>query len=63
MFLRTKLLVGGLAVSLFAFGGVSLAQQTQPSVQTPATGVQQTRRAGIARRVCCTPVAGLFTEG
>lgn len=49
MFLRTKLLVGGLAVGLS--GGVSLAQQTQPSVQTPATGVQQLRRAGMARRV------------
>jgi Spy/CpxP family protein refolding chaperone len=48
MFLRTKLSLAGLAVSLS--GGVALAQQTQPSVQTPATGVQQTRRAGIARR-------------
>lgn len=50
MFLRTKLSVAGLAVSLSAFGGVVLAQQAQPAVQTPATGVQQTRRAGMARR-------------
>lgn len=49
MFLRTKLSVAGLAVSLS--GGVALAQQTQPSVQNPAAGVQQTRRAGMARRV------------
>jgi Spy/CpxP family protein refolding chaperone len=50
MFLRTKLSVAGLAVILSAFGGVAVAQQTQPSVQTPATGVQQTGRAGMARR-------------
>jgi Spy/CpxP family protein refolding chaperone len=48
MFLRTKLSVAGLAVSLS--GGVALAQQTQPSVQNPAAGVQQLRRAGMARR-------------
>jgi Spy/CpxP family protein refolding chaperone len=50
MFLRTKLSVAGLAVSLSAFGGVNLAQQTQTSAQNPAAGVQQTRRAGMARR-------------
>ena len=49
MFLRTKLSVAGLAVSLSAFGGVALAQQTQSSVQNPA-GTQQTRQAGMARR-------------
>jgi Spy/CpxP family protein refolding chaperone len=50
MFLRTKLSVAGLAVSLSAFGGVALAQQTQSSAQNPAVGTQQTRRAGMARR-------------
>jgi Spy/CpxP family protein refolding chaperone len=49
MFLRLKLSVAGLAVSLS--GGVALAQQTQPSVQNPAAGVQQARRAGMARRI------------
>ena len=49
MFLRTKLSVAGLAVSLSAFGGVALAQQTQSSTQNP-TAAQQTRRAGMARR-------------
>ena len=51
MFLRTRFLVAGLAVSLSGFG-VALAQQTKPSVQTPApaTEAQQARRAGMARR-------------
>lgn len=49
MFLRTKFLVAGLAVSLSGFG-VALAQQTKPSVQTPATEAQPARRAGMARR-------------
>jgi Spy/CpxP family protein refolding chaperone len=48
MFLRTKLSVAGLAISLMT--GVVVAQQTQPSVQNPAAGMQQTRRAGMARR-------------
>lgn len=47
MFLSKKVLLPGLAISLFA-GGVTLAQQTQTSVQNPA--VQQTRRPGMARR-------------
>jgi Spy/CpxP family protein refolding chaperone len=54
MFLRMKLSVAALAVSLSAFGGVALAQQTQtqtqPSAQNPAAGEQQLRRAGVARR-------------
>ena len=48
MFLRTKLSVAALAVSLMA--GVTLAQETKPAVQNPAAGAQQTRRAGMARR-------------
>jgi len=50
MFLRTKLSVAGLAISLSAFGGVALAQQTQTTAQNPAAGVQKTRRAAMARR-------------
>jgi Spy/CpxP family protein refolding chaperone len=48
MFLRTKLSVAGLAISLS--GGVALAQQTQTTAQNPDAGVQQTRRAAMARR-------------
>ncbi len=48
MFLRTKLSVAGLAISLLT--GVVVAQQTQPSVQNRAARAQQTRRAGMARR-------------
>ncbi len=49
MFLRTKRSVAALAVSLFVFGGVAVAQQTQ-SAQTPAAATQQARRAGMGRR-------------
>ena len=49
MFLRTKLSVAGLAVSLMVFGGTTLAQQTENSAPNPAAA-QQTRRAGMARR-------------
>lgn len=47
MFLPKKFLLAGLAISLFA-GVVTLAQQTQTSVQNPAA--QQTRRPRMARR-------------
>jgi Spy/CpxP family protein refolding chaperone len=53
MFLRTKLSLAGLAVSLS--GGVALAQQTQPSVQNPGAGIQA-RRAVMRRRA----MAGMF---
>jgi Spy/CpxP family protein refolding chaperone len=48
MLLRTRLAVAGLALAFASAGAVVFAQQPQKT--DPATGVQQPRRPGMARR-------------
>jgi len=48
MFLRTKLSVSAIILSLGACSATALAQQTQPA--SPAVSVQQPGRDGLARR-------------
>lgn len=64
MLIQKKLTIVGVAamlvVGLSTFGAVALAQQTQPSVQNPAAGVRQARRAGIRRAMRRRAMGGML---